>query len=336
MLLALAWAGYLIPKALRHSDEAARTRSIDRFSPSTRVLARREPVSGTETELVVGPSAGGGAPVASSLAAEAVAALDAADPVVVAAPAPPAAPVAGRGAGKGPTAARAALAARRRAARSAARRRRWILGLLLLASAAVGTAAGLRYAPVWAPAVPGALTLAYLVLCRTQVRRSDLSDLVAAAQQPAAGVAVTIPVQSQVTVPAQATGPTQVTWSASVTGAGVAIPAQRTGSVEPLLTGSASTEDTGGLSVAALREALSMPVTGDEPGSTLWDPLPVTLPTYVTKPRARRTVRTIDLGEPGTWTSGRIAEDAELAARATDPAVAGAPAGQEGRRAVGS
>ena len=41
-----------------------------------------------------------------------------------------------------------------------------------------------------------------------------------------------------------------------------------------------------------------------EDGGSLWDPLPVTLPTYVTKPKARRTVRTIDLGEPGTWTSG--------------------------------
>ena len=36
-------------------------------------------------------------------------------------------------------------------------------------------------------------------------------------------------------------------------------------------------------------------------GGSLWDPLPVTLPTYVIKPKARRTVRTIDLSEPGTW-----------------------------------
>ncbi len=42
----------------------------------------------------------------------------------------------------------------------------------------------------------------------------------------------------------------------------------------------------------------------------------MTLPTYVSAPKAKRTVRTIDLGEPGTWTSGRTAEDAEIAARA--------------------
>lgn len=48
------------------------------------------------------------------------------------------------------------------------------------------------------------------------------------------------------------------------------------------------------------------------PGS--WDPVPVTLPTYVTKPAAaRRTVRTIDLDSTGVWTSGRTEIDAALA-----------------------
>lgn len=55
---------------------------------------------------------------------------------------------------------------------------------------------------------------------------------------------------------------------------------------------------------------------------TLWDPVPVTLPTYVTKPAAaRRTVRSIDLESSGVWTSGRtevasrIAREAERAER---------------------
>src|SRR5262249_39687970 len=38
---------------------------------------------------------------------------------------------------------------------------------------------------------------------------------------------------------------------------------------------------------------------------SLWDPVPVTLPTYVSKPPARRAVRTIDLDATGVWTSGR-------------------------------
>lgn len=53
-------------------------------------------------------------------------------------------------------------------------------------------------------------------------------------------------------------------------------------------------------------------------GGSLWDPLPVTLPTYVTKRRATRTVRTIDLNEPGAWTSGHTAEDSRLVADAAE------------------
>jgi hypothetical protein len=48
----------------------------------------------------------------------------------------------------------------------------------------------------------------------------------------------------------------------------------------------------------------------------LWDPVPVTLPTYVSKPPARRTVRTIDLDSTGVWTSGRTEGDAAIAREA--------------------
>jgi hypothetical protein len=44
----------------------------------------------------------------------------------------------------------------------------------------------------------------------------------------------------------------------------------------------------------------------------LWDPVPVTLPTYVSKPPARRSVRTIDLDSTGVWTSGRTEADSAL------------------------
>ncbi len=43
--------------------------------------------------------------------------------------------------------------------------------------------------------------------------------------------------------------------------------------------------------------------TGGRPG--LWDPLPITVPTYVSKPLAPRTVRTIDLSAPDVTSSGR-------------------------------
>ena len=72
-----------------------------------------------------------------------------------------------------------------------------------------------------------------------------------------------------------------------------------------------------------------------------WDPVPVTLPTYVSKePAARRSVRTIDLDSTGVWTSGRseidsaIAREAEQADKATRAAEAEAEADR--RRATGS
>jgi len=87
--------------------------------------------------------------------------------------------------------------------------------------------------------------------------------------------------------------------------------------------------------VAASAETSTMPAIVD---GTLWDPLPVTLPTYVTKAAAtRRTVRTIDLGEPGAWTSGRTEESAAIAREADAAAKASRDAGEEPtRRAVGS
>jgi hypothetical protein len=49
---------------------------------------------------------------------------------------------------------------------------------------------------------------------------------------------------------------------------------------------------------------------------SLWDPVPTTLPTYVSKPPARRSVRTIDLDSTGVWTSGRSESDSALAREA--------------------
>jgi len=70
---------------------------------------------------------------------------------------------------------------------------------------------------------------------------------------------------------------------------------------------------------------------------TLWDPMPVTVPTYVTKPAvARRTVRTIDLGEPGAWTSGHTEESSELAREADAAAATERETAAEERRATGS
>ena len=266
VVLAVAWAVFLIPKALKHHDEAARTRSIDRFSNAIRVLARREPVSRRDARLVV---TGATRTTLPPVAAEVVAEQVAEKVEVVAVPIP-----------------RARLQARRKAARIAARRRRRVLVSLLVCTILVGVAGYLAYLPLWSVAVPSALTLMWLVLCRTQVRRESLRDF----EVIASGRAT-----------AERSEASESVAPHRVVRADVPVDAEFD-----------DTEDTVGIP-AALLDAVVIPT---EDGGTLWDPLPVTLPTYVGKATAKRTVRTIDLGEPGTWTSGRTAEDAALVAQA--------------------
>ena len=70
----------------------------------------------------------------------------------------------------------------------------------------------------------------------------------------------------------------------------------------------------------------------DDPSDPdLWDPVPVTLPTYVGKAAAQRTVRTIDLDATGVWTSGRSEADSQLA-RDAEEAERAARAEREGAR----
>ena len=66
--LAVAWAVYLIPKALRHHEIDRVSRSVESFSDRVRVLARREPVSASQASLVVSSS---GTTVAVAAAVEA-------------------------------------------------------------------------------------------------------------------------------------------------------------------------------------------------------------------------------------------------------------------------
>jgi hypothetical protein len=252
--LAVAWAAYLIPKALRHHDDVARGRSVDRFSDSMRVLARREPVSTRMARLVV-PSARPTSP-----------------------PAPVAAPVA---------APDVQYAARRAAARTATRRRRRVLSVLLLALAGVAAACATGRIPWAYSAVPVVLLVAWLVACRLMVRKER-------------------------------------TWRPSV----------------PVASDDDAVEDVA--DEAATGEHEAVPAGDATADPRLWDPVPVTLPTYVSKPPARRTVRTIDLDSTGVWTSGRTEADTALA-READAAEAAdrvrrhvSRKGETGGEAVGS
>ena len=290
VVVALAWAVYLIPKALKHHDEIARTRSIDRFSTAMRVLARREPVNRRDVRLVVTPPrpAGSSRVLVPKPASAAVAAVEASVPArdseEVRRPARP--------------------APRRAAARAAAKRRRHILMFLVAVDlVAVGVPA-FALLPWWSVPVPVALTLAYLFLCRRQVSRENAAswpDELAATLETGQGEVV---------------GRRAIRIEAPY---GTPLPSHSDQGFEGE---SFDEEDTVAFSMAV------------DSGS-LWDPLPLTLPTYVSKPRAARTVRTIDLSEPGTWSSGRSEADSKLveAAAAADEDVA---TEQDDQRAVGS
>ncbi|QNN51568.1 hypothetical protein [Nocardioides mesophilus] len=291
VVLAVAWAVYLIPKALKHHDEVARTRSIDRFSTAMRVLARREPVGSGDARLVV------------------TRARAADNPQVVV---PATRPVAGARPRPRP-------AAQRAAARTAARRRRRVLTVLLLSTAVVVVLAAFAVLPWWSVTVPSGLVVLFLLVCRTQVRRMRSAGWTADLEQALADESPVVidPVAGQVRRAARVEAP----YGTPV--APAARNAQGFVEVDP-------DDDT--MSIPAVVDAVVM-ATVD--GGSLWDPLPVTLPTYVTKPKARRTVRTIDLGEPGTWTSGRTAEDAGIAAEAAAAEGAAATA-SEGAAATAS
>lgn len=181
----------------------------------------------------------------------------------------------------------------RAAARKAARRRRRVLAVLLLGLVAVSVTSYLGYTPWWSTAIPAGLIVVFLVTARLTVR----------AQQ----VRRAAPVQQD---------------------------APATQAVEPMsadeVEADLGREDTMGLSRAELTDAVAAPVL-DEAG--LWDPLPVTLPTYVSKARARRTVRTIEI--TGVTSSGHNAEDSALA-REAEAAAKPAVTEAEERKAAGA
>lgn len=290
VVLAVAWAVYLVPKALQHHDEVARSRSVDRFSTAMRVLARREPVDRRNARLVVTPARS-------------------TDRVVVPARPQPSVP------------------ARRAAARAAARRRRHVLYVLLGLDLVVVGLAAFAVLPWWSVAVPVALTVAFLVLARTQARRQDealwSSSAVAARVSDDTGSRPAVRVEG-----ADGVAPRRAIRVEAPYGT---VQASRTDTDREF----SADEDTVQIAYSEL-EAVAVPVETVDGGS-LWDPLPVTLPTYVNKAKAARTVRTIDLSAPGSWTSGRDEADTALVEQTAAAEAAQADEGQaEPRKAVGS
>jgi hypothetical protein len=254
--LAVAWAAYLIPKALRHHEDVVRSRSVDRFSHTMRVLARREPVNRRNARLVVTP----GRP-----ASQVEVAVKGSPAVITP----------------------EVLRARRRATNHAARRRRRVLLALLLANVALVALASAKVVDWLWVAAPAALLLFWLIACRLMVKRE------------------------------RASLPTIVE--------------QVVDAVEEMA------DETAERPALMVDDTDSFAAVADDP--ELWDPVPVTLPTYVSKPAAHRTIRTIDLDSTGVWTSGHTEADSKLARDAEEAEKAArdertAAKGQD--RAVGS
>jgi hypothetical protein len=174
---------------------------------------------------------------------------------------------------------------------------------LLAATAIVGGLVGFRIVPIWSIAIPVGLVLTWLVACRVQVRheRGISSKKSATEGSKKRSGAERVDEESTVIVSGQAE---EVN------------PARR------------HVMESAPLEVDALDEQLVIAAPSvATSGELVWDPLPVTVPTYVTKPRAGRTVRTIDFAQPGAWTSGHVeGEDVELPGATT--------ADQETRRAA--
>lgn len=277
VVLALAWAFYLIPKAVKHHEDVARSRSVDRFSHAMRVLARRDPADRGNARVVVTPPR---------------------NEQRVLVPARSAAPNVG---------------ARRAAARAAARRRRHVLLGLLVADLTVTALAAFAVLPWWSIAVPVTLTVLYLFACRRQVRREhEILWETAPSETESADERQYVAPRRAIRVDAPASP-----------AAGPAAYADDAELVD---------EDTVQIPIEQL-ETVAVSVETEDGGS-LWDPLPVTLPTYVGKARATRSVRTIDLGSPGTWSSGRDEADSALVEEASEADVE--EVSTEQARAVGS
>ncbi len=238
VVLALAWAVYLIPKALKHHDEMASDRLVESHSERVRILRRT--TSGQPADVVVEVDE---APV------------------------------------------RRARPRRDRPAPSAARRRRRVLAALVLTLAVVGGLAYFAVVPTWAVAVPAGLILLFLLVARLSVRRAQRSSL--ARRRP---VEVVEPEERRTVVPEQSVQPV------------------RPPSADPVEERVVEQVD-----VPLHEEAVvEQSVLADD--GSLWDPLPMTLPTYVSKARARRTVRTIEL--TGMQSSGHDEGDSALAREA--------------------
>jgi hypothetical protein len=287
--IVVAWAIFLVPLALRRHDQTARNRSIERFSSSMRVLSTGGSGAASSSATVTPRQDGEGAQ-------------------------PPAGPAHGASVAVGPIS--------RPAMRAAAARRRRVLRVLVALTFFTGAVSVLGVIPRWSAAVPLVVIVAFLVVARRQVRKANESYWRRAAD--AQGGASNV-VRRTDAVPADA--PHEfIPVGSRGTAAAKGRSEDRSRSTderdpcddEPTITLSAAQVAAAARADLSEDRVVAVRLSTSD-GSSLWDPLPVTLPSYVDKPVAKRTVRKITIGESGTWSAGHAA---------TGPRVAGSTAVQ--------
>ena len=261
------WAAVLIPVWLRRHDDAAVTRSADRYSQAMRTLSRR-PAKIDRREMVM--------PRRPATA-----------PLVDAPRAVPRHEVSSRVDG-GPGRRRPARPASVRAAsaRLARRRARSLLVLAGLTLLLAGLAA-FGVVSVWVVLPTALLLVGFLVHLRLQARR-------AASRQRSLR-------RPEAAPPAERTPTMDLSRAVVVETKGHTL-----GAAEAVLA-----------SGTASGAAASAGGAGEFEAADAWRPQHWPLPTYVTKPKAIRPIRVIDLTTPGAWTSGRLLDDEAESAEQT-------------------
>ncbi len=165
-----------------------------------------------------------------------------------------------------------------------------MLSLLIGLVVAVGLAGLVGVVPGVSVVVPLLMVVGFLVIARRSVRRMQLGHWVEVDEMEDEGADVSRAADSPLTEET----------SAGVLAVGM-------DDEEPTISLTAAQCEAAAAKVTSERVAMSM----SSPAGSLWDPLPVTLPTYVDAPVARRTLRTIALNEPGVWSSGRAEQPAD-------------------------
>jgi hypothetical protein len=202
---------------------------------------------------------------------------------------------------------------------AAARRRR--VGLVLIALMLIVLVLGVVHVvPIWAPALPVLLLAFFVLRARASARRVRVREL----SERRARASESRRLRHE-----------QAARAMGRTGARAA-PARtaqtaRTAEPAPLR---APMVEAGRSEASAPRPQVAAQAVVPAPAARFydavaeraWDPVPVPLPTYVSAPKAPRSVRIIDLTLPGAWTSGRL--EGGTAAAATESA-AGSEAARE-------